>query len=126
MPELFSTFPLLFAENAAAPSPNGGMGGMLGTPLLIAAMVLWGYLLLYRPQQQQEKKRRAMLEAIKKNDKVLTAGGIYGTIISVDTDQDKVVLRVDDDRGVRMAFTKASIVKVIDVAPEKEKAPEVA
>ena len=71
------------------------------------------------PQQQQEKKRRAMIDGLKKNDKVLTTGGIYGTVISVDAENDKVVLRVDDERGVKLAFTRASVARVIESSSEK-------
>lgn len=63
-----------------------------------------------------------MINAIKKNDKVLTLAGIYGTVVSVDGDQDRVVLRVDDN--VKIAFSKTAILKVIDVAPDKEKEKE--
>ena len=58
-----------------------------------------------------------MIDALKKNDKVLTTAGIYGTVVSVDAEHDRVVLRVDDDRGVKVAFTKASIVRVLDAPP---------
>ncbi|MHC5540070.1 preprotein translocase subunit YajC [Singulisphaera rosea] len=119
MPDLFVAIPLVFAQNAPAENPNGAAGG-LGQllPILVIAL-FWGYFLLFRPQQQQEKKRREMIAALKKNDKVLTSAGIYGTVMSVDSDQDKVVLRVDDDRGVKLAFSKAAVVKVIDSATEK-------
>ena len=71
------------------------------------------------PQQQQEKKRRAMIDGLKKNDKVLTTGGIYGTVMSVDAKNDKVVLRVDDERGVKFAFTRASVGRVIESSSDK-------
>ena len=84
------------------------------------------YFLFIRPQQQQEQKRRAMIDALKKNDKVLTTGGIYGTVISVDATHDKVVLRVDDERGVKLAFTRASVARVIESSSEKaaERTPD--
>ena len=68
-----------------------------------------------------------MLETLKKNDKVLTTGGIYATVVSIDATHDKVILRVDDERGVKLAFTRASIARVIDSSSEKgsERAPEV-
>jgi preprotein translocase subunit YajC len=75
-----------------------------------------------------------MLTALKRNDRVLTGAGIYGTVVSVDENADRVVLRIDDDRGVKVAFSKASIVRVLDAdkgagAKEKEsdrKDPELA
>jgi len=104
--------PWIFAQDA-------GNGNFLSTLLLLIPIPLLFYFLLFRPQQQQEQKRRSMIDALKKNDKVLTTGGMYGTVISVDAKQDKVVLRVDDERGVKLAFTKASVARVIEPSSEK-------
>ena len=104
------------AAPAAAPESS------LPTIIILGPIFLLFYLLLIRPQQRQEKKRRSLVDSLKKNDKVLTSAGIYGTVVSVEADQDKVVLRVDDDKGVKFTFSKASIVRVIDAKPEK--APE--
>ena len=70
-----------------------------------------------------------MMSALKKNDKVLTSAGIYGTVVSVDDDSDRVVLRIDDDRNVKVAFSRVSVVRVFDGSEkgkEKEKASETA
>ncbi len=93
-------------------------------PMLItfAPLVLLFYLMAIRPTQQQEKQRRQMVSALKKNDKVLTSAGIYGTVMSVDVESDKVVVRVDDDKQLKLTFSKASIVRVIE--PPSEKATE--
>jgi preprotein translocase subunit YajC len=115
MPHLSAAIPLLFAE-AANPNPNGPTTSPLTYLPYLAMLGLWGYFLLFRPQQQQEKRRREMIAALKKNDKVLTSAGIYGTVVSIDSDADKVVLRVDDDRGVKVAFSKSAVVRVIDAA----------
>ena len=50
---------------------------------------------------------------------MLTTGGIYGTVMSVDAKQDKVVLRVDDERGVKLAFTRASVARVLESSSDK-------
>ena len=47
-----------------------------------------------------------MIDALKRNEKIVTAGGIYGTVVSVDAEGDKLVLRIDDDKGVKMTFAK--------------------
>jgi preprotein translocase subunit YajC len=60
-----------------------------------------------------------MLGALKKNDRVVTSGGIYGTVVSVEPDGDKVVLRVDDDRGIKITFSRASVTRVLEEAPAK-------
>jgi preprotein translocase subunit YajC len=77
------------------------------------------YFMIWLPQQQQEKKRRAMIDALKKNDKIVTAGGIFGTVVSVDSAGDKLVVRIDDDKGVKMTMTRSSITRVLETASEK-------
>ena len=88
-------------------------------PLYLLGFGFIFYFLLLRPQQQQEQKRKAMIDAIKKNDKVVTTGGIYGTVTSVDPAADRVVLRIDDEKGVKVAFTRASVARVIEPSAEK-------
>ena len=71
MPGLFDEIGLLFAQDAGNASWNGLLI-LLPIPFLF-------YFMIWLPQQQQEKKRRAMIDALKKNDKVVTSGGIFGT-----------------------------------------------
>ena len=112
MSEFCVYLPIIFAQDA-----NGGSGW--STFLLLAPIVPLFYFLFIRPQQQAENKRRSMLDTLKKNDKVLTTGGIYATVVSIDASHDKVILRVDDERGVKLAFTRASIARVLDSSSEK-------
>jgi preprotein translocase subunit YajC len=112
MNELSAFLPIVFAQDA-----NGG--SFFYTLLAASPLVFAFYFLFLRPQQQTEQKRRLMLDTLKKNDKVLTTGGMYATVVSVDASQDKVILRVDDDRGVKLAFTRAGIARVIDASAEK-------
>lgn len=88
-------------------------------PLYVMGFLAITYFLLLRPQRQQEQKRKAMIEALKKNDKVVTSGGIYGTVTSVDTASDRVVLRIDDEKGVKVAFSRSSVARVIEPGAEK-------
>lgn len=101
--------------NAAAPPPDSSLPMII----TIGPIILLFYLLLIRPQQKQEKARRLLIDSLKKNDKVLTSAGIYGTVASIEPDGDKVVVRVDDEKGVKFTFSKTSIVRVIDAKPEK-------
>jgi preprotein translocase subunit YajC len=102
---------------------DAGGSNILGTFVYLLPIPFLFYFLIILPQQQQEKKRRAMIDALKKNDKVLTSGGIYGTVVSVDSASDRVVLRVDDERGLRITFTKSSVARVLEVSPEKSAEP---
>jgi preprotein translocase subunit YajC len=116
MPGLFAELGLLFAQDAGNPNSWSGLLILLPIPFLF-------YFMIWLPQQQQEKKRRSMIEALKKNDKVVTAGGIYGTVVSVDPTQDKLVLRIDDDKGVKMTLTRSSVVRVLEATSEKTAEP---
>lgn len=96
----------------AATTANSGQG-MLFTwgPLVLMFVVL--YFLLIRPQQKRQKTRNMMLSALKKGDKVVTIGGLHGSIQEI-TD-DTVVLRVND--VTRMTFDRSAIQSVTQQAP---------
>jgi preprotein translocase subunit YajC len=95
----------------AAGQPQPGAGGwpfwytMLPLVVLMVVM-LW---MTSRNARRQERERQQMLSSLEKNDKVLTAGGIYGTVISVNPNENEVVVKVDDNTRLRM--TKESIVR---------------
>jgi preprotein translocase subunit YajC len=96
---------------------DGSGAAML--PLYVAGFVAITYFLLLRPQRQQEQKRKAMIDALKKNDKVVTSGGIYGTVTSVDPGSDRVVLRIDDEKGVKVTLARSSVARVVEASGEK-------
>ena len=117
MSSLFAALPLIFAQNAPAPGAGGPAPSPFATLLPLLPIFFLMYFILLRPKQIETKKLRAMIDAVKKNDKVLTAGGILGTVVSVDNENNRVVLRVDD--GVKLSFSKDYIVKVLDTSVEK-------
>ena len=118
---MFFDFPTLFAEAAAGAAPSGsGSPPML---MFLVVMMAGLYFIVLLPGQRAEKKRRLMIDSLKKNDRVLTSGGIYGTVVSVDAEGDKVIVRVDD--SVKLTFSRAGISRVIEpVDKEKEKEKE--
>lgn len=85
-------------------------------PLVLMFVVL--YFLLIRPQQKRQKTRNQMLSSLKKGDKVVTIGGMHGTI--QDINDDTVVLRVND--VTRMTFDRSAINSVTQSAPVSAKA----
>ena len=81
---------------------------------LIPFVLIMGvfYFLIIMPQQSQQKKHRQMLSALKKNDEVVTAGGIHGTIVNV---KDKTfILRIDEN--VKVEIDKAAVASVKRIA----------
>ena len=65
--------------------------------------------MILRPQQKRQKERQKLLDALKKGDKVITAGGMYGTIAGID--EKTVLVQVADN--VKMKFERSSITSVI-------------
>lgn len=86
--------------------PQSGAPGWT-TLLLFLPMIVVFYLLVMRPARRQEAQRQALVNALKKNDKVLTSAGIIGTVVSVSEKEDEVTVRVDDNCKLRMV--KSSI-----------------
>ncbi|MEM7638615.1 MAG: preprotein translocase subunit YajC [Pseudomonadota bacterium] len=96
--------PLAMAQDAAAG------GGLMSSLIMFVPLILIFYFLLIRPQQQRQKKHRTMLEAIKKGDTVVTAGGLIGKVTRVaDTE---VTVELAD--GVRVRSLKGMIADVRD------------
>lgn len=97
---------------AAAPEPAKeaapASGGLMEMLPLFAMIFLIFYFLVVRPQGKEKKKREALLQAIKKNDEVVTTAGLHGTVVSLS--ETTVVLKVDD--GVRLKFDRSAIWQV--------------
>lgn len=77
----------------------------IGTMIPMAVIIGIFYFLVIAPANKQRKKTEAMLAALKKGDQVVTSGGIYGTIQSVDTDT--VILKIADN--VKIKIARASV-----------------
>lgn len=88
---------------------------------LIAIMGVLAYFLLIRPQRREQAARRSMLEAIKKNDRVVTIGGIYGVVTNVRRDADEVTIKIDESTNTKIRLTFSSVARIVsgDDASEK-------
>ena len=75
----------------------------------IGLMLVFAYFILILPQQKRQKKWQTMLEALKTGDRVITSGGIRGTVIALK--DDALHLRVPPD-NLRIEVSKASVVSV--------------
>ncbi len=95
---------------------SSGGGNLLITLLPFVLMFAIFYFLLIRPQQKKQRTRGSMLNALKKGDKVVTIGGMHGTISEI-TD-DSVVLKVND--VTKLTFDRSAINNVTARAETKE------
>ena len=102
------------AGEAVAPVAAAGSAGeaFMMNMLLILMLVGLFYIMLIRPQQKRFKEHRAMLDDMKKGDKVLTAAGFLGTVDSVNAEKGEGV--VDLGNGVEVTALRATIQMKID------------
>lgn len=89
-------------------------------PFILMFVVM--YFLILRPQKKKERERKALLSRIKKNDRVVTAGGVHGVITSVR--ENEIILRVDDAKDVKIKVDRSAIVTVLEVAHDVEDTEE--
>jgi len=116
--EMYMSFiPFLQAGGAASASTSGSL---LGTVFPFLLIIVIFYFFLIRPQNKKQKETQKMLDALKKGDKVITIGGIHGTVTSV---KDKtVIVKVDDD--CKLEFNRSAIASVELTEAEKAKLAE--
>lgn len=96
------------AQNAAEATNNAGAAGSQWTTIamLVAIFaVMWFFMI--RPQRKQQKELAAFRDGLKKGDKIVTIGGIYGTVVEVK--ENNLLIEVDKDVKIRVA--KSSVVK---------------
>jgi len=98
---------------AADSKPPAGPLELLITYFPMVLIVVAAWFLLYRPERERMRKQRELLANVKKNDRVITASGIIGTVSSVDREQDRVVLKVDESSNAKITFTLASVNRVL-------------
>ena len=82
-----------------APAPNSPAASLLSFAPFLAIMVLF-YFLMIHPQNKERKKREAMLGAIQRGDRVLTKGGIYGTV--ADIKEQILILKINENNKVEI------------------------
>jgi preprotein translocase subunit YajC len=83
-----------------SPSPEGGSGSLVSTLIMFGAIFLIFYFMIIRPQQKRAKEREKMLANIEKGDKVITSGGMHGTIVGLE--EKAVLLSVSDNVKVKV------------------------
>jgi preprotein translocase subunit YajC len=104
----------MFVSEALAQTSGGSLGGLegiIGNPVTLM-VVLFGvfYFFLIRPQQQKAKKHRELLSALRRGDRVVTAGGMIGTISKVINDRE---LQLEVAEGVRVRVLRGMISEVL-------------
>ena len=101
---------------AMAPQQGGSPeSGLMSTLIMFALIIGIFYLMILRPQQKRQKDRQKMLDAVKKGDKIITAGGLHGTVAGVE--EKTLLVQVSDN--VKLKFDRSAIASIVrEAEPE--------
>ncbi len=110
MPYILQQLAVAQAEAPPAAAAPQGPNPMNMVFFMVAIFGIF-YFLTIRPNQKREKERQAMLAALSKGDKVVTAGGMFGTIVGLN--EKTVVLRVGEEPGTKIEFLRSAVSRAV-------------
>ena len=117
--------PPILAQAAQGAAGEGPLSPLMVMLVQFGPVLLLAFFLFFWMPMRNQRRRTDMINALKKNDRVLTEAGIYGTVVSVDEKADRIVLRIDDEKGVKLTLRKSSILGLVEAgAGEKAGAAE--
>lgn len=100
---------LISPAYAQAGDPTGGLMSL--APLILIFVVF--YFILIRPQQRKAREHREMLAALQRGDRVVTGGGVFGTVIRVTPESDEVIVEISKNPQLRVTVLKSTIQSVL-------------
>lgn len=109
---------MLLAMSPPSGGAQGSEGGLFSTLIMFALIIGIFYFMILRPQQKRQKEREKLLAAIEKGDKVITAGGLHGTVAGVD--EKTVLIQVADN--MKLKFDRSAVAQIVregEVKPTK-------
>ena len=112
---MFWMGPGLLAQGDA---PGGGLVQIL---TLVVPIGFLFYFLMIRPQQKERAQRKSMISELKKNDRIVTIGGIYGVVTNVHREADEVTIKVDETNNTKLRITFGAIARVTVEESSSEK-----
>jgi preprotein translocase subunit YajC len=104
---MFSDIVYAMAQAPQQGQPNSATGAMMSF-LMIFIIILIFYFLIFRPQIKRANEHKKMLESLKKGDKIITQGGIYGLIESLD--QHTISLKIAEK--VKIKITRSAVATI--------------
>jgi preprotein translocase subunit YajC len=111
---------MFISEAYAMGAPGGagaqGAGGGFSSLIMMVVIFAIFYFILIRPQQKKMKEHKKMVDELKKGDRIITSGGIYGTVENATPE----TLTIKIAEGVKVKVTRSSVGAVIKPEEEKE------
>ena len=101
---------LLLAQGGAQAAPGGGLMAMLPFMAVIFAVF---YLMVLRPENKRRAETDRLRSDLKKNDRVLTIGGIYGTVVNAQQGSEEITIKVDESSNTKLRITRSAVQTVL-------------
>ncbi|MEJ2537331.1 MAG: preprotein translocase subunit YajC [Calditrichia bacterium] len=99
----------LYAMAGGQSGAEGGNAFLSFLPLILIILIM--YLLILRPQAKKQKERQKMLDAVKKGDQVVTAGGLHGKVVATKDDDKVLIIKVDENVKLEVERTAITSIK---------------
>jgi preprotein translocase subunit YajC len=108
---LFS-LPLL-AQEQAAPKPTPVQSILTNPFLPIAGLFFLYYFIVIAPERRRKREETMMKSSLKKNDRIITIGGIHGTVVSAPSDSNVITIRIDEQGTTRVKINRSAIAAIV-------------
>ena len=114
-------FDMIATELWAQAAPKQGQGGLVeslftgpwGMFILFAFIGVMFLMLIVQPERRKQAEHKKLLESIKPNDRVVTIGGLYVTIVQVPKESNELIVRIDESNNTKMRIARSAISKVL-------------
>lgn len=106
---------MLQFQTLAQQTPDGG--GFLQTIILFGLIFVIFYFMIIRPQQKRQKERQKMLDSVEKGEKIVTSGGVHGTVVGVE--EKTLLVQIADN--VKVKIDRGAVANVLREAKPEEK-----
>jgi len=100
---------------------GGGIVALLGNPMvtvMVIGMLL--YFMVMRPDSRKRSEQQKMLENLKKNDRVVTIGGLFGTVVNVQQGAEDITLKIDEGNNTRIRILRSAVARVLSTEDASE------
>lgn len=111
----------ILAQDAAAAEDLNWIQQLFNNPFLPFVILFFlAFQIFIAPERRRKAEEAKMLSTLKKNDRVVTAGGIHGTVVSTSSETNTLMLRVDDNNNTRIKVNYTAIASVTDASANKK------
>ena len=119
---MFDLLQSVFLIAAAAEAPEGGANSSSAifafAPWIVMGVLF--YVMLIRPERKKRAELDGLLTGLKKNDRVVTIGGIFGTVVNAPQGSEDVTLKVDESTNTRLRVLRSSISRVVTTESDSD------